>query len=101
MSPRDFVERSRALLDATQGMPLDDVERRARAMTALAKACKAMGELELAGGVFDTDDEPLDAAGEQKLRDELLHRILALNADLEAQEGAGESGSDPTEAGRN
>ncbi|WP_414977908.1 hypothetical protein [Brevundimonas sp.] len=89
------------MLDATAGLPLDEVERRARAMTALAKAFKAMAELELAGGVFDTDDDQLDAAGEQKLRDELLHRILALNADLEAQEGAGESGSGPAEAGRN
>ena len=98
MSPRAFVERSREMLDAAGSLPLDEVERRARAMLALAKAFKALGEVELAGGVFDTDDEQLDAAGEQKLRDELLHRILALNADVQAEEGAGEPGSDPAKA---
>ena len=98
MSPREFAERSQTILDATGSLPLDELEQRALAMTALAKAVKAMGEVEPAGGVFDTDDDQLDAAGEQALRDELLHRILALNADLEAQERAGESGSDPAEA---
>ena len=99
LSPEVFAERAQAMLRATGDMPLDDMERRARALTALAKALKAMGDLELAGGVFDTDDEQLDAAGEQRLRDELLRRILALNADLEAEERAGEAGSDPVEAG--
>jgi len=100
MSPEVFAERAQAMLRATGDMPLDDMERRARALTALAKALKAMGDLELAGGVFDTDDDQLDAAGEQRLRDELLRRILALNADLEDQQHAGEPEWPPAEAGR-
>ena len=100
MSPQEFAEKSREMLRATADMPLDDLERRTRVLLGLAKAMKVMGEVELAGGVFDTDDDQLDAAGEQKLRDELLHRILALNADLEDQQHAGERESRPAEAGR-
>jgi hypothetical protein len=100
MSPREFAERSREMLTATGDMPLDDAERRARLVLSMAKAFKVLGEVDLAGGVFDTDDDQLDAAGEQKLRDELLHRILALNADIATQEGAGEPGSKPVESGR-
>lgn len=88
------------MLGATADMPPAEVERRARATLALARAAKVLDEVEPAGGGFDTDDDQLDAAGEQQLRDELLHRILALNADLEAQEHAGESGPDPAEADR-
>jgi hypothetical protein len=100
MSPREFAERSQELLRATLDMPLDETERRARLVLAMARAQKLLGEVEPAGGVFDTDDDQLDAAGEQALRDELLHRILALNAEFEAEEGDGESGPGPIEAGR-
>jgi len=99
MSPREFAERSQELLRLTGDMPLDEAERRARLAVAVARALKLMAEVTPAGGVFDADDDQLDAAGEQRLRDELLHRIVALNADFEAEEGAGESGPGPVEAG--
>ncbi|WP_339871197.1 hypothetical protein [uncultured Brevundimonas sp.] len=100
MTPRGFADRVQELLGATGDMPPDEAERRARATLALARAAKVLDEVEPAGGVFDTDDDQLDAAGEQRLRDELLHRIVALNADLEAQERAGEPESEPAEVDR-
>ncbi|WP_339931376.1 hypothetical protein [uncultured Brevundimonas sp.] len=100
MSPREFADRVREMLGATGDMPPDEVEQRSRATLALARAAKVLDEVEPAGGAFDTDDDQLDAAGEQRLRDELLHRIVALNADLEAEEGAGEPEPDSAEADR-
>lgn len=80
-----LIERlNRELLD---NVALDELERRAKAVTVIIKAQQALAELGQGGARPKDEDGRMDAADEQALRDRILSRLDGLVAELE-QKGA-------------
>ncbi|WP_339913299.1 hypothetical protein [uncultured Brevundimonas sp.] len=88
-----LAARVRELMAATEGVSLNELERRARVVGTVARAARVVDQLSPPEDMMDADDDQLDAAGEQRLRDDLLHRILALDGRTEDPTGSGQSGS--------
>ena len=74
-----------ALLTDSADLPIEDLERRAKVVTGVVKARQVLIELDAQEDRMKGDDERLDAAGEQRLRDQLLDRLAAFAADLESK----------------
>ncbi len=82
----DLSDWADALRDATEGLDLNDLERRSKIVALLVKSRIATGAGTPVGEDMMTgNDDRLDAAGEQQLRDELLRRLVALSAELETK----------------
>ena len=80
-----LIERlNRELLD---NVALDELERRAKAVTVIIKARQALVDLGQASAGSKDEDGRMDAADEQALRDRILSRLDGLVAGLE-QKGA-------------
>lgn len=75
---------NRELLD---NVALDELERRAKAVTVIIKARQALADLGQASAGSKDEDGRMDAADEQALRDRILSRLDGLVAGLE-QKGA-------------
>jgi hypothetical protein len=82
---RALADEIQAVLAMTSGENPAEVSQRARAALDLIKATQAKRELDALDCV---DDEPSDAAEEQRLRDDLLRRLDALAAEIAARGGA-------------
>ncbi len=77
-----LIERlNRELLD---NVALEELERRAKAVTVIIKARQALADLGQAGAGSKDEDGRMDAADEQALRDRILSRLDGLVAGLEA-----------------
>jgi hypothetical protein len=83
-----MLELNRRLADAAEGS-LEEIERTARAVTAMAKAVQTVTALtardQTGSDDTGTANEGLDAEGEQRLRDQFLGRLDALAAALELE----------------
>jgi len=69
-----------AVTEATEHIDSPDIDRRAKAAISSCKACQAASETVFPGVLITTGDGRdggLDAAGEQRLREELLGRTRA------------------------
>ena len=98
---RDGVEALTALtdeiLDPIAGADLDEMERRLKLATASVKLRQALVETLTKEMQLHGEDEALDAAGEERLREELYRRLVALAQAIDAEEAAE---GDPAGAGR-
>ncbi|MBB4083896.1 3-oxoacyl-ACP reductase-like protein [Brevundimonas lenta] len=83
----------RAIMAMTEGEDPKELSLRAQAATHMLKAARAKRELDAFEG---PEDERLDAAGEQRLRDELLRRLDALAAEIAAGEADAEAAGERT-----
>lgn len=80
-----LIERlNRELLD---NVALDELERRAKAVTVIIKARQALADLGQASAGSKDEDGRMDAMDEQALRDRILARLDSLAAEFE-QKGA-------------
>ena len=89
---RDGVEALAALtdeiLDPIAGADRDEMERRLKLATASVKLRQALVETLTREAELDPEDETLDAAGEERLREELYRRLVALAQAIDAEEAA-------------
>lgn len=89
---RDGVEALAALtdeiLDPIAGADLDEMERRLKLATASVKLRQALVETLAREAELDGEEEALDAAGEERLREELYRRLVSLAQAIDAEEAA-------------
>lgn len=85
---RGIAAQARALIAGTANLPIDELERRAKAVSMLAKARQALNEIDAREDMINGHDDRLDAAGEQQLRDELLRRLDEIAAEVAPAEDA-------------
>lgn len=89
---RDGIEALTALtdeiLDPITGADLDEMERRLKLATASVKLRQVLVETLAREAELDAEDEALDAAGEERLREELYRRLVSLAQAIDAEEAA-------------
>lgn len=71
------------------GADLDEMERRLRLATASVKLRQMLVETSAKEAQLIGEEEALDAAGEERLREELYRRLVALAQAIDAEEAAG------------
>lgn len=87
--PAGVAARIRSLLAETADLATEDLERRAKALTSLARSEQSLAELQQAGADAHREEVTIDDAAEGALRDQLLRRMVALEAEILAQPGGG------------
>lgn len=96
---RDGVEALAALtdeiLDPIAGADLDEIEKRLKLATVTVKLRHGLADALGKEAQTRAEEEALDAAGEERLREELYRRLVALARAIDAEEAAeaGASGS--------
>ena len=81
------------ILDPIVAADLDELERRLKLATASIKLRQALIETAAREAQLNAEEEVLDAAGEQRLRDDLYRRLVALADEIDAEGGAGAAGA--------
>ncbi|WP_292259688.1 hypothetical protein [Brevundimonas sp.] len=84
------------ILNPIAGGDLAEAERRLKLATASVKLRQALVETLEREAQSNGEDEAPDAAGEERLREALYHRLVALARAIDAEEAAG---GDPSSAG--
>ena len=88
--PVGVAARIRALLAETEDLTTPELERRARALTALARSEQSLAELQ-AGADAHREEVTIDDAAEGALRDQLRRRIDSLAAEIIARRDSEET----------
>lgn len=84
-----FADRIRALLAETADLTTEELERRAKALNVLARAESTLADLAESGARAEFEQAYIDPAGERDMRERLLRRMVALEAEILAEEAAG------------
>lgn len=84
------------ILKPIVGADLDETERRLKLATLSVKLRQSLVEATVREAQLNGEDETLDAAGEERLREELYHRLVALARAIDEEEAAE---TDPTGPG--
>ena len=88
------------ILRPISGADLDETERRLKLATLSVKLRQALVEATIRETQLNGEDEALDAAGEERLREDLYHRLVALARAIDEEEAAGADRTGPGAADR-
>lgn len=77
------------ILRPISGADLDEAERRLKLATASVKLRQTLVEATIREAQLNGEDEALDAAGEERLREDLYRRLVALARAIDEEEAAG------------
>ena len=76
------------ILKPIAGVDLDEAERRLKLATLSVKLRQTLVEAAIREAQLDGEDEALDAAGEERLREDLYRRLVALARAIDEEEAA-------------